>query len=106
MPLLLASVVLLMWEYGVQLAGVPEVILPSPSSIFKVMISKNEIFFRPHKLNIGELSDKYFKIVEIESFEKSAFPLFLKILTKDNRVMFLSTWSRNKIIESIRRRQF
>ena len=72
----------------------------------RLLISKNEIFFRPHKLNIGELSDKYFKIVEIESFEKSAFPLFLKILTKDNRVMFLSTWSRNKIIESIRRRQF
>ena len=35
-----------MWEYGVQLAGIPEVILPAPSSIFKVMISKNEILLR------------------------------------------------------------
>ena len=67
--------------------------------------SKNEIFFRPHMLNIGDLSNKYLKINEIISFEKPAFPLFLKIHTKDNRIMFLSTWSRNKIIESIRRRQ-
>ena len=71
----------------------------------RLLISKNEIFFRPHKLNIGELSDKYFKISEIESFEKSAFPLFLKIHTKDKRSMFLSTWRRNKIIQSIRYRQ-
>ncbi len=46
LPLLLALTVLLMWEYGVQLAGIPEVILPAPSSIFKVMISKNEILLR------------------------------------------------------------
>jgi len=46
LPLLLALVVLLMWEYGVQMAGIPEVILPAPSSIFKVMISKNEILLR------------------------------------------------------------
>jgi len=46
LPLLLALAVLLMWEYGVQLAGIPEVILPAPSSIFKVMISKNEILLR------------------------------------------------------------
>ena len=39
----------------------------------RLLISKNEIFFRPHKLNIGELSDKYFKISEIESFEKSGY---------------------------------
>ena len=54
LPLLLASVVLLMWEYGVQLAGVPEVILPSPSSIFKVMISKHEILLRHSQPTILE----------------------------------------------------
>ena len=48
---------------------------------FKKFISKNEIFFRPHMLNIGDLSNKYLKINEIISFEKPAFPLFLKILT-------------------------
>ena len=78
---------------------------PGVSQGGRLLISKNEIFFRPHMLNIGDLSNKYLKINEIISFEKPAFPLFLKIHTKDNRVMFLSTWSRNKIIESIRRRQ-
>ena len=78
---------------------------PGVSQGGRLLISKNEIFFRPHMLNIGDLSNKYLKINEIISFEKPAFPLFLKIHTKDNRIMFLSTWSRNKIIESIRRRQ-
>ena len=54
-------------------------ISPGVSQGGRLLISKNEIFFRPHILNIGDLSDKYLKINEINSFEKPAFPLFLKI---------------------------
>ena len=71
----------------------------------RLLISKNEIFFRPHKLNFGDLSDKYLKIDEIITFEKPVFPMFLKIHATRNRVMFLSTWSRNKIIKSIQSRK-
>ena len=41
LPMLLAAAVLLMWELGVRLANVPEVILPSPSAILEVLISKH-----------------------------------------------------------------
>ena len=54
LPLLLAAAVLLMWEFGVRLAGVPEVILPSPSAIFNVLISKHEILLRHSRPTILE----------------------------------------------------
>lgn len=71
----------------------------------KLLISKNEIFFRPHKINIGNLSDKYLKINEIASFGKPLFPMLLQIHAKNGKIMTLSTWSRNKIIQSITRRK-
>ncbi len=71
----------------------------------KLLISKNEIFFRPHKINIGNLSDKYLKINEIASFGKPLFPLLLQIHAKNGKTMTFSTWSRNKIIQSITRRK-
>lgn len=46
LPLLLAAAVLLLWEFGVRLAGVPEVILPPPSTIAQVLFSKHEILLR------------------------------------------------------------
>ena len=54
LPLLLAGIVLLMWEFGVRLAGVPEVILPSPSAIAKVLFSKHEILLRHSRPTILE----------------------------------------------------
>jgi len=71
----------------------------------KLLISKNEIFFRPHKINIGNLSDKYLKINEIASFGKPLFPMLLQIHAKNGKTMTFSTWSRNKIIQSITRRK-
>ena len=54
LPLLLAGIVLLIWEFGVRLAGVPEVILPSPSAIAKVLFSKHEILLRHSRPTILE----------------------------------------------------
>lgn len=71
----------------------------------RLLISKKGILFRPHLINLCNLSDKYIKIQENTSFEKPLFPLFLKIHATGNRIMFLSTWSRNKIIQSILKRQ-
>jgi NitT/TauT family transport system permease protein len=46
LPLLLAAAVLLMWELGVRLGGVPEVILPSPSRILAIVLDKRDILLR------------------------------------------------------------
>jgi NitT/TauT family transport system permease protein len=46
LPLLMATVALLIWEFGVRLAHVPEVILPSPSAIAKILFAKHEILLR------------------------------------------------------------
>lgn len=54
LPMLLAAAVLLMWELGVRLANVPEVILPSPSAILEVLISKHEIFLQHSRPTILE----------------------------------------------------
>lgn len=78
---------------------------PNNSLGGRLLISKSQILFRPHFFNIGDLSDKYLNIKDIVSFEKPGFPLFLKIHSTGNKTMFLSTWSRNKIINSIKTRQ-
>ena len=46
LPLLLAALVLLVWEFGVRLGGVPQVILPSPSDIAQVLFDKRAILLR------------------------------------------------------------
>lgn len=46
LPLLLAALVLLMWEVGVRLGGVPEVILPSPTRILAIVLDKRDILLR------------------------------------------------------------
>lgn len=46
LPLLVAGSVLLIWEIGVRLAGIPAVILPSPTAILELVIDKQEILLR------------------------------------------------------------
>jgi NitT/TauT family transport system permease protein len=54
LPLLLAAAVLFLWEFGVRLGNVPEVILPPPSAIAKVLFSKHEILLRHARPTILE----------------------------------------------------
>jgi NitT/TauT family transport system permease protein len=46
LPLGVALAVLLLWEFGVRLGGVPEVILPAPSRIFTLIVEKHEILLK------------------------------------------------------------
>jgi NitT/TauT family transport system permease protein len=46
LPLVLALVVLLAWELGVRISGVPEVILPAPSAIAAVIIEQHAILLK------------------------------------------------------------
>ena len=74
-----------------------------------LLISNTEIFFKPHKLNFGNLSKKYIKISDIANIKKtsSMFGLSreLHITDKNGNVMELVSWNRNKIIAAIELRK-
>jgi NitT/TauT family transport system permease protein len=46
LPLLVAAGVLLLWEIGVRIAGIPSVILPTPTAILELVLDKHEILLR------------------------------------------------------------
>lgn len=46
LPLLVAGGVLLLWEIGVRIAGIPSVILPAPTAILELVLDKHEILLR------------------------------------------------------------
>lgn len=64
-------------------------------------ISENEIFFKPHQINLGDLSKKLMKLEDIVEFKKELFPMFLTIIDKKGFKMRLSIWNRNKVINEI-----
>jgi hypothetical protein len=73
-----------------------------------LLITNTEIFFKPHKMNIGDLSEKYMRISEIVEMEKvnSLFGLSRQLHISDinGNVMELVTWSRDEIIIAIETR--
>ena len=75
----------------------------------RAWISDNEIFFKPHAINIGNLSKKYMKISEIIKMEKvnAMFGLSreLHITDKNGNLMELVSWNRVGIIASIETRK-
>ncbi len=46
LPALLACTVLILWEVSVRLASIPQVILPAPSQIARIILEQHEILFR------------------------------------------------------------
>jgi hypothetical protein len=75
----------------------------------RLWISDTEIFFKPHAINIGNLSKKYMKISEIINMEKvnAMFGLSreLHITDKNGNLMELVSWNRGGIIASIETRK-
>jgi hypothetical protein len=72
-------------------------------------VSDSEIFFKPHKFNIGDLSTKFMKISEIIQMEKVT-KLFgivseLHITDKKGNLMNLVSHNRNSIISAIEKRK-
>ena len=72
-------------------------------------IADTEIFFKPHAINIGDLSKKYMKIEDIVSMVKTNEMLGIsKILTikdKNGNSMKLVSWNRDKIISVIEKKK-
>ena len=76
----------------------------------RLWISNAEIFFKPHAVNIGDLSTKFMKISEIVSMAKvnAMFGLSreLHIKDKNGNLMELVSWNRAKIISAIEKRKY
>lgn len=72
-------------------------------------VSNTEIFFKPHKINMGDLSKKFMKISDIVSMEKVNKMLGLSrelhIRDKNGNVMELVSWNRDGIMSAIQTRK-
>ncbi len=72
-------------------------------------VSNTEIFFKPHAINIGNLSKKFMKISDIVKMEKVNKKLGisreLHITDKNGNLMELVSWNRNGIISAIEKRK-
>ena len=71
----------------------------------QLWVSNIEIFFKPHKSNLGDLSKKFMKISDIVKMEKVNKKLGLSrelhITGKNGNIMELVSWNRDGIISSI-----
>lgn len=72
-------------------------------------VSNTEIFFKPHKINMGNLSKKFMKISDIVRMEKVNKMLGLSrelhITDKNGNVMELVSWNRDGIMSAIQTRK-
>ena len=73
----------------------------------RLLMYEDKITFQPHGINFGNLSEKTMLINEIVKVEKggSFIDLRLHIHDSNGRIMVLTTWSRDKIINFINIRQ-
>ena len=73
-----------------------------------IWINKEEIYFKPHKLNLGDLSKKYIRIQNICGYEKPIFPFaYINIHTNSgNKIeLYVNAWERRKILNAIEERR-
>ena len=73
----------------------------------RLIMYEDKITFQAHRINFGNLSEKTMLINEIVKVEKggSFIDLRLHIHDSNGRIMVLTTWSRDKIINFINIRQ-
>lgn len=69
-----------------------------------IWITKNELYFKPHKFNVGDLSQRYIRIQDICGYSKGAFTA-LSILTKKGYEMKLAVWNKDEIINALESRR-
>lgn len=69
-----------------------------------IWITKNELYFKPHKLNVGDLAKRYIRIQDICGYEKGALT-GLTIYTKKGYRMKLVVWKKDEIINALETRR-
>lgn len=67
-------------------------------------ITRNEVIFKPHCLNFGNLNKKYIRIQDVAGYSKGFLTLF-SIWTMDGSEMGLVSWRKTRIINEIEGRR-
>lgn len=70
----------------------------------KLWITREEVVFKPHKFNLGNLGKKYIRIQDVAGYSKGFLTLF-SIWTKNGDEMPLVVWKKNEIIQEIEKRR-
>ena len=69
-----------------------------------IWITKYELYFKPHKFNMGDLSKRYIRIQDICGYEKGLLTS-LTIYTKKGYAMELAVWKKDEIINALEARR-
>lgn len=67
-------------------------------------ITKDEVVFKPHSFNFGNLDKKYIRIQDVAGYTKGFLTSF-SIWTKDGSEMSLVVWKKNEIIREVEKRR-
>lgn len=70
----------------------------------KLIITPQLLVFRPHSLNLGDLSDRIFDIRNITGYKKG-FMTFLYIYFNNGQAISLSVWKKQQIIDELENRK-
>ena len=69
-----------------------------------IWITKNELYFKPHMFNMGDLSKRYIRIQDICGYEKLRLT-GLTIYTQKGYKMDLVVWKKDEIINALETRR-
>lgn len=67
-------------------------------------ITKDEIVFKPHALNVGPLGKRYIRIQDVVGYKKGALT-HMSIFTKSGYEMDVVVWKKDEIINEIEKRR-
>ena len=70
----------------------------------KLIITPDQIIFKAHKFNFGNLSDRIFKIQDVSGYRKGILT-YLYIKFNDGREIKLAVWKKQEIITEIENRR-
>lgn len=70
----------------------------------KIIITKDQLIFKAHSLNVGDLSDRIFNIKDISGYKKGLFT-FLYISFVDGSEIKLSVWKKQEVINELEARK-
>lgn len=67
-------------------------------------ITKEEVVFKPHSLNVGPMNKRYIRIQDIVGYKKGALT-HMSIFTKSGYEMDIVVWKKDEIINEIEKRR-
>lgn len=70
----------------------------------KIIITEDQLIFKAHGLNVGDLSDRIFNIKDISGYRKGLFT-FLYIYFIDGSKIKLSVWKKQEVINELEARK-